>query len=92
MLPFKQLDLFGKLGIGLLVFVVIAALVMAANHFTDRAFEGAENTGATQVRAEVAEKGMVNVETANKAAAAVAADPVVRNADCLRDSRTPENC
>ena len=89
---FKQLDLPVKLGLALLVGIIIAALVVAINHFTDRAFDASEDKGAANVRVIVAEKGMSNVENANKAAAEVSRDPVVRNADCVRDSRTPENC
>lgn len=89
---FKGLDLIAKLGVGLMILAVIAVAIVTINHFTDRAFEAAEETGAANVRVIVAEKGMSNVENANEAAAEVKHDPVVRNADCLRDSRTPENC
>ncbi len=88
----KGLDLAGKLGVGLVAFVLIAALFVAVKTFVSGAFEASEEKGAATVRAEVAEKGMSNVENANKAAAQVHSDPVIRNADCLRDSRTPENC
>lgn len=88
----KGLDLAGKLGIGFIILVFIAALFVAVKTFVSGAFDASEEKGAATVRAEVAEKGMSNVETANEAAAKVRSDPVVRNADCLRDSRTPENC
>lgn len=89
---FKGLDLAAKLGIGLMILAVVAVAIVAINHFTDSAFDAAEESGAANVRVEVAEKGLSNVENANEAAAEVRRDPVLRNADCLRDSRTPENC
>ncbi len=89
---FKGLDLAAKLGIGLIILAVVAVAVLTINHFTNRAFDAAEETGAANVRVIVAEEGMSNVENANEAAAEVKRDPFVRNADCLRDSRTPENC
>lgn len=92
MLWFKGLDLSAKLGVGLMIVAAIAVAILTINHFTDRAFDASEDKGAANVRVIVAEKGMSNVENANKAAAEVSRDPVVRNADCVRDSRTPENC
>lgn len=92
MLWFKQLDIAAKLGIGLMILAVVAVAIVTINHFTTSAFDAAEETGAANVRVIVAEEGMSNVENANEAAAEVKRDPVVRNADCLRDSRTPENC
>lgn len=89
---FKSLDIAVKAGIIFLLVLFVAGMVIAANHFIDGAFVASEQKGAATVRVEVAEKGMMNVQNANAAAAEVAADPVVRNADCLRDSRTPENC
>ncbi len=89
---FKGLGVAAKLGVVAMLLGVVAIAVLTVNHFTDRAFESAEETGAANVRVIVAEKGMSNVENANEAAAEVKRDPVVRNADCLRDSRTPENC
>lgn len=89
---FKGLDWMAKAGVGLMVLAVVAVAIVTVNHFTDSAFEAAEETGAANVRVIVAEKGMSNVENANKAAAEVKRDAVVRNADCVRDSRTPENC
>lgn len=89
---FKGLDLVNKLSVGLILFGLFMVAIVTVNHFTDRAFESAKETGAANVRVIVAEEGMSNVEDANEAAAEVKRDPVVRNADCLRDSRTPESC
>lgn len=81
-----------KFALGFLVFMFLVSLFMIGRHFVNTAFDTAEEKGASGARADSAEKGMKNVETANKAAGDVAVDPVRRNAECLRDSRTPENC
>lgn len=89
---FKALPLAQKIGIGMLVLVFIVTAIAIGNHFIDRAFDSAEGHGATKSAAQAAEKGLSNVESANRAAERVSRNPVVRDADCLRHSRTPENC
>jgi hypothetical protein len=89
---FKGLNMVAKLGVVLMALALVGIAVATVNHFVDVAFQSAEETGAANVRAIVAEEGMSNVKNANEAAAEVRSDPVVRNADCVRDSRTPENC
>lgn len=89
---FKGLNMVAKLSVVLTALALVAIAVATVNHFVDVAFQSAEETGAANVRAIVAEEGMSNVKNANEAAAEVRSDPVVRNADCVRDSRTPENC
>lgn len=75
---------------GLLLLAALAVTI--ANHFIDRAFDSAETAGATKGAAQAAEKGLSNVEAANRAADAVARDDRVRDAECMRNARNPENC
>jgi hypothetical protein len=89
---FKGLNMVAKLSVVLTALALVAIAVATVNHFVDVAFQSAKEAGAANVRAIVAEEGMSNVKNANEAAAEVRSDPVVRNADCVRDSRTPENC
>jgi len=89
---FKGLDVVAKFGVVLTTLALAAIAVTTINHFVDNAFQSAEETGAANVRVIVAEEGMSNVKNANEAAAEVKRDPVLRHTDCVRDSRTPENC
>jgi hypothetical protein len=89
---FKGLEMTAKLGIGFLVSVLAISIFMGVRGALISGLDRAEQKGGTAVRADTAEKGMKHVENANRAAANVRADPVVRNAECVRDSRTPENC
>lgn len=81
-----------KIMAGVALACIIAIAIMIGLGFVDRAFDSAEQAGASKGAAAAAEKGLSNVEAANRAADTVARDPVERNADCLRHSRTPENC
>jgi riboflavin synthase len=89
---FKGLNMVAKLSVVLTALALVAIAVATINHFIDVAFQSAEETGAANVRVIVAEEGMSNVKNANEAAAEVKRDPVLRHTDCVRDSRTPENC
>jgi hypothetical protein len=89
---FRALPLLHK---AIALFVALGLLWVGAqvvNHFVDRAFQGAEESGASRVEAKAATSALEAVEKGNAAAETVARDPAVRRADCLRDSRTPENC
>ena len=77
---------------GVALACVVAVAILIGLGFVDRAFDTAEQAGASKGAAAAAEKGLTHVENANRAAEAVAHDPAVRDADCLRHSRTPENC
>lgn len=72
--------------IGLLVIAGITAL-----HVVDTLTETAEQKGAVAERAETQEKVIENVKAAKDAGETVRRDGVP-TADCLRDSRRPENC
>jgi len=89
---FAGLSIFRKIGIGFAVILAVIACVAIANRAIDGAFIKAEEKGAATVRAQSAEKGLVHVEVANKAAENVARDDSKRKSGCVRHSRTPENC
>jgi hypothetical protein len=81
-----------------LVGIAVAALAFMALvlAFIDRAFDEAEEKGATVERAERAEQTIQNVETANEAREEIDrpddAGGRVRFCQCLRTARTPANC
>lgn len=79
-----QKVLFGALG--LLVLVGLLLLLLRGER------EAAIEAGENKVKVEVQEKVINDVEAANKAVASRAADPDARKSDCVRWSRTPENC
>lgn len=76
------------IGIVLLIAFVILRLT-AAEKADDRANQQA---GATAQREADLQATVENVRKADEAAETVRRDPVARNAECLRNSRTPENC
>lgn len=77
------------------ILAAIGLVVIAlgtAFHLVDAAFEQAEDKGAAVERAEASGKVIENVQKANAAAEKYRADPVQRDADCLRDARNPADC
>lgn len=74
-------------GGGLLVLVGLA-LLLWVNSIKDKAADKARTEVTTQMQGKVID----DVEAAHNAIATAAADPAARNAECLRHSRTPENC
>lgn len=81
----------------------IAAIVIACGllaltvdrctrHAIDRGQESAAEAGRQQRRADELQETIRQTERANNAAETIRRDPDARRADCLRDSRTPENC
>lgn len=93
---FRALPLSGKV-LGVIISTILFAGllwvgVQIVNHFVDRLTTTAITAGAAQASAEAANTGLAKVEEANRAEEAVARNPDVRRAECLRDSRTPENC
>jgi hypothetical protein len=89
---FAGLSLVRKLGLGAIAILLLIACVAIANHWTDSAFNKAEEKGASDARADSAEEGLKHVEEGNKAAEGVARDAGLRKSGCVRHSRTPENC
>ena len=88
---FSGLDTTGKaimalVGVGLIVIGVATAF-----HLVDALTETAEQKGAVTERAATQGKVIENVKAAKDAGEAVRRDGVPP-ADCLRDSRRPENC
>jgi hypothetical protein len=77
--------------IGLAVGVLVA--VGVALVFIDRAFDETEEKGAAIEQAKQLEEVIKSVETANEAREeSLNRTDDQRRADCLRRSRTPENC
>lgn len=66
--------------------------VRCVDQSMDRAVTSATNTGRAEQRADDLTESANRVEKANAAAETVRRDPAARNAECLRHSRTPENC
>lgn len=93
----KMLARFSGLETRMKVIAILAAVGLliiglgTAYHFVDAAFETAEDKGAATERAQAQGKVIENVEKAKAAADTVHRDGIPL-ADCLRDSRTPENC
>jgi len=52
----------------------------------------ATEKGRADQRADDLQEAIRQTERANNAAETIRRDPDARRADCLRDSRTPENC
>jgi len=75
---------------GLLLLIVL--LVRCSDRAQDSAVTQAHDAGAAQERADTATTTLNRTLEAINAAEAVRRDPAVRNAGCVRHSRTPENC
>lgn len=88
----KNIELIGVL----IVFVIALLLYFTLTHFTrlvaDEARQGGAASATAQITTEAASKGLSDVQAAHAAAEAVSRDPARAIADCLRDSRTPQNC
>lgn len=77
-----------------LVLVVIACgtLMLMVDRCARRVMDTAFESGKQTERADGAHDTIRQTERANNAAETIRRDPDARRADCLRDSRTPENC
>ena len=85
------LDAQAKVIMALVAVGLLAIGIVTAVHLVDTLTETAEQKGAVAERAETQGKVIENVRKAKDAAEAVRRDGVPA-ADCLRDSRVPENC
>lgn len=74
------------------IVLVIALLIFAISRFIDNAFDAAEQAGAAKVRAETLETTITRTEEANNAEDTIRNDPAAARDNCVRHSRTPENC
>jgi uncharacterized lipoprotein NlpE involved in copper resistance len=72
--------------------LVILLLVRCSDRAREDAVTQAHDAGAAQERASTATTTLNRTLEAINAAEAVRRDPAVRNAGCVRHSRTPENC
>lgn len=89
---FTGLDLRGK-ALALLIAVILAGVAaMTALHLVDALFDAHEEKGALTERAATQGKVIENAGKSKAAADAVRRDGGPARDDCLRDSRTPENC
>lgn len=84
-------------GAQLVAIVIVAALLAftverCARHAIDKGQESATETGRQQQRADDLQETISQAERANNAAETIRRDPDARRAECLRDSRAPENC
>jgi divalent metal cation (Fe/Co/Zn/Cd) transporter len=78
---------------GAIAIALVASVMGLAVHFVNRAFDSAREAGVQAERAETAQQIIEQMEQANEARD----DNLNRTddqriADCLRRSRTPENC
>lgn len=71
---------------------LILLLVRCSDRAQDSAVEQARDAGASEVREQAATTTLNRTLEAINAEEAVRHDPAVRDAACLRHSRTPENC
>lgn len=88
----KNIELVGVL----IVFALMLLAYFSLTHFTSKLTDQAASAGAASAKAEIANeattKGLSDVQAAQSAAVAVDRDHSRAIAECLRDSRTPENC
>lgn len=84
---FKANKLIGIIALALLAIVIIGTLT----HLIDAGQDQARDAGVQTERAASSGKVIENVQKAKAAADDVRRDGVPVS-DCLRDSRTPENC
>jgi len=77
---------------GAAVIVLILLLVRCSDRAQDSAVTQARDAGAAQERADTAATTLNRTLEAINAEEAVRRDPAVRDAACLRHSRTPTNC
>lgn len=76
------------LGIAIAVMLAIIAII----HFIDNAFTAAEDAGAAKVTNENLQTTITRTKEANNAEENIRNDADAAYANCLRHSRTPENC
>lgn len=89
---FKGLSLAKKIGVAVGVVIIIGLIIYTINTFIGRAFDEARNSGKNEIIVETLEKGLEDVKTTQDAVKKLNTDPAVRNSECLRDARNPEDC
>ena len=75
-----------------LVALTLGALVLMVDRCARRVMDTATEGGKQTERADSLQDTFRQTERANNAAENIRRNPDARRADCLRDSRTPENC
>lgn len=86
------LEISAKLALFLFLFGVLLIAAFTTVHLIQSMKDLAKESGAATVRGEVATKGLQNVEKANRAEVIIDHDSDAAFAQCVRYSRTPENC
>lgn len=75
-----------------LVVAATGLLALMVDRCARRVMDTAVEAGKQTARADGLQETVRQTERANNAAEKIRRDPDARRADCLRDSRTPENC
>lgn len=88
---FASLGRRSKVGIGVAILCIAIVMMGTGYHLVNMAFGHAEDKGAAIERSTTQEKVIDNAIKAKAAADTVRRDGVPL-ADCVRDSRAPENC
>lgn len=76
--------------IALITFLAAATFVL--DQCAQKRRQANVEKGRTEQRADHLEETIRQVERANNASEVIRVSPAARRSECLRDSRTPENC
>lgn len=83
---------FWPLGVIIVAIGLTLLLVRCTDRAQDKAVTVSHEAGRERQRADDLSETINRTLEANNAAETILRDPVARNAECLRHSRTPENC
>jgi len=75
-----------------LVVAALGAVALLVDRCARRVMDTATEAGKQTERADRLQETVRQTERANNAAETIRRDPDARRAECLRDSRVPENC
>jgi len=89
---FSGLKISKYLFIGLGLAVIIGIAIFTIKHLTSTVVEEATEVGRSEVIIKAQEEGINDVKKANKARESLDRDPTVRNSECLRNARNPQDC
>lgn len=80
------------LGAGLGLLLALFLLVRCADRAQDKAVTSAHDAGRSAQQADDLHETLNRTEKANDAAKTIGSDDIARHNQCVRYSRTPENC
>lgn len=92
MIPGSALRRFWPLLLAVVLIIVLLLLVRCADRAQDGAVTQGREAGIAQERADTATETLNRTVEAIHAEDAIRRDPDVRDAACLRHSRTPQDC